>query len=109
MVVALIKYERLPEFCFACGLLGYSLRNCNNETAKNEAVEGSATKYGSWLKAAPPEHLSFHNQRRDERSGNGDGDNSTVKNDGTARGNIFISEFSRSDLIAVENRFLLRA
>ncbi|KAL5820960.1 hypothetical protein ACOSQ3_022842 [Xanthoceras sorbifolium] len=46
LVVAIIKYERLLEFCFGCGHLGHSLRDCENEAARDEALEGSATKYG---------------------------------------------------------------
>ncbi|KAL5788182.1 hypothetical protein ACOSP7_005131 [Xanthoceras sorbifolium] len=57
MITVLLKYERLPEFCHNCGLLGHPLRECM------EVVPGpSELKYGAWLKASPhvrPRVFSF--------------------------------------------------
>ncbi|KAL5752550.1 hypothetical protein ACOSQ2_023057 [Xanthoceras sorbifolium] len=63
LVAASIKYERLPEFYFACGLLGHELRDCDDETARREALEGSSTKFGSWLRTALLERLRPNFQR----------------------------------------------
>ncbi|KAL5744258.1 hypothetical protein ACOSQ2_027374 [Xanthoceras sorbifolium] len=61
MVVALIEYERLPEFFLGYRYLRHYLKDCDNEATKNEALEGLDTEYGLWLKAATLELLKFHN------------------------------------------------
>ncbi|KAL5791021.1 hypothetical protein ACOSQ2_005909 [Xanthoceras sorbifolium] len=48
-VVAPSRYERLPDFCFTCGEISYSLCDCYNDEAKKRALKGEYTKYGSWL------------------------------------------------------------
>ena len=45
-----LKYVKLPDFCYACGKLGHSYKNCD------QFVEGMAEddlQYGSWLRASP--------------------------------------------------------
>ncbi|XP_074363518.1 uncharacterized protein LOC141704100 [Apium graveolens] len=43
------KYERLSTFCFVCGLLGHSERDCDIVYANPEKVIDRA--YGVWLRA----------------------------------------------------------
>ncbi|KAL5823721.1 hypothetical protein ACOSQ4_021621 [Xanthoceras sorbifolium] len=81
LVAAPIKYERLLEFCFACGLLGHALRDCDDETAMREALDGSSTKFGSWLRAAPPERVRPNFQR------SGGQDKAKMENDGASSDN----------------------
>ncbi|KAL5865350.1 hypothetical protein ACOSQ3_002864 [Xanthoceras sorbifolium] len=50
----LLKYERLLEYCFCCGLLGHRFRECPGE---EEGLEPRATDefgFGSWLRASSP-------------------------------------------------------
>ncbi|KAK0590675.1 hypothetical protein LWI29_030302 [Acer saccharum] len=51
-VIVSLTYERLPEFCYECGKIGHGLRECPDDKARNEALEGSSTKYGSWMRVA---------------------------------------------------------
>ncbi|TXG53668.1 hypothetical protein EZV62_018924 [Acer yangbiense] len=57
IVVVGLKYERLPDFCFACGRIGHVIKECTDEEAKKGVLEGSITKFGPWLKASGPEKL----------------------------------------------------
>ncbi|KAK9032010.1 hypothetical protein V6N11_056295 [Hibiscus sabdariffa] len=43
-------YERLPEFCYFCGLVGHSLSSC---TAKPADLDARKLQYGSWLRVPP--------------------------------------------------------
>ncbi|TXG53380.1 hypothetical protein EZV62_022549 [Acer yangbiense] len=56
-IVALIHYERLLELCFAYGKIGHVMRDCCDEEAKKEALDGKTTRYGVWMKAAAPKGL----------------------------------------------------
>lgn len=52
-----LKYERLPEFCFACGKIGHSIKECSDSEARKAALEGSHNKFGAWLRATAPDRL----------------------------------------------------
>ncbi|TXG48581.1 hypothetical protein EZV62_024456 [Acer yangbiense] len=39
-----LKYEWLPELCFACGRVGHGIKECSDEEARKIALEGSPTK-----------------------------------------------------------------
>ena len=41
-----IQYERLPNFCYGCGVLGHNVEDCDQEYA-----EGEPKQYGHWLRA----------------------------------------------------------
>ncbi|TXG70272.1 hypothetical protein EZV62_005207 [Acer yangbiense] len=36
-----LKYEKLPDFCFACGRIGHGIKDCEDEVARKAALEGS--------------------------------------------------------------------
>ncbi|TXG69285.1 hypothetical protein EZV62_004220 [Acer yangbiense] len=47
----LIRYERLPEYCFHCGILGPSYQFCQLRRESDGLVSGKNFAYGPWLKA----------------------------------------------------------
>ncbi|TXG60181.1 hypothetical protein EZV62_014754 [Acer yangbiense] len=62
-----LKYERLPEFCFACGRIGHGIMECLDTEARKAAIEGNPTKFGAWMKAPIPEKSNS----RSNSQGNG--------------------------------------
>ncbi|KAF5469007.1 hypothetical protein F2P56_013112 [Juglans regia] len=44
-----LVYERLPDFCYQCGLLGHSLRECAEFISVNAEID--QLPYGAWLRA----------------------------------------------------------
>ncbi|KAL5839129.1 hypothetical protein ACOSQ4_011737 [Xanthoceras sorbifolium] len=52
LITALIKYERLPDFCYGCGYIGHSVRECHNSEVRKSIMEGVEPKFGVWLRAS---------------------------------------------------------
>lgn len=46
-VIILLTYEKLPDFCYRCGIIGHALRDC-----EDEKVVASNLEYGNWLRAS---------------------------------------------------------
>ena len=46
------KYERLPNFCYSCGLLSHSLKDCQDNSANILHNKGEL-QYGAWLRGEP--------------------------------------------------------
>ncbi|KAH9783095.1 zinc knuckle protein [Citrus sinensis] len=55
-----VQYERLPKFCFCCGLVGHQYREC----LKYKGQQKEKLAYGSWLKALPVTEWNRKNRRR---------------------------------------------
>ncbi|KAL5757093.1 hypothetical protein ACOSQ2_021839 [Xanthoceras sorbifolium] len=50
----LLKYERLPEHCYLCGMLGHSFRECSQCDESNFNGDVSTLPYGVWMRATSP-------------------------------------------------------
>ncbi|MBA0715330.1 hypothetical protein Golax_014233 [Gossypium laxum] len=51
--VAMVKYERLPNFCYGCELIGHSVEAC--KTVKlTEGMEEADLQFGEWLRVPLP-------------------------------------------------------
>ncbi|TXG54079.1 hypothetical protein EZV62_019335 [Acer yangbiense] len=62
IVVVGLKYERLPEFCYACGKIGHGIKECLDIEARNEALTGKTTKFGSWIRVTILDRSKIKNQ-----------------------------------------------
>ena len=47
------KYERLPNFCYRCGLLNHGLRDCPKGKMEH-GLESAPFQYGAWLRGEVP-------------------------------------------------------
>ncbi|KAL5781656.1 hypothetical protein ACOSP7_006685 [Xanthoceras sorbifolium] len=65
MITALIKYERLPDFCYGCGFIGHSFRECYNSEVRKNIMEGVEPKFGGWLRASPLDRSKFRQRGED--------------------------------------------
>lgn len=60
-----LKYERLPDFCFFCGIIGHTLKDCDNRVLSNSHMN-DLLEYGNWLRALPSS-TPFASNRRSSR------------------------------------------
>ncbi|KAK2662577.1 hypothetical protein Ddye_001151 [Dipteronia dyeriana] len=65
IVVVALKYERLPEFCYACGKIGHGFREYPNDDARTNTLEGSTPKYRAWLRVAAPDRTKFKSRQNE--------------------------------------------
>ena len=47
------KYERLPNFCYRCGLLEHDLKECLESAGSDKVEERGDLQYGAWLRGEP--------------------------------------------------------
>ncbi|KAL5743911.1 hypothetical protein ACOSQ2_027027 [Xanthoceras sorbifolium] len=64
MITTLIKYERLPDFCYGCGFIGHSFRECYNSGVRKNIMEGVEPKFGGWFRASPLDRSKFRGGSR---------------------------------------------
>lgn len=64
-----VTYERLPSFCYWCGRLGHTYKDCDHyherANTDNEITENNMP-YGEWLKASPMKRSQISPQRNTE-------------------------------------------
>nr|POE81554.1 hypothetical protein CFP56_18702 [Quercus suber] len=51
------KYERLPNFCYRCGLLEHDLKECPKSVGNDKGDEREDFQYGAWLRRDPIKRL----------------------------------------------------
>ncbi|KAH7575706.1 hypothetical protein JRO89_XS02G0199800 [Xanthoceras sorbifolium] len=52
-VVMLLRYERLPEYCFECGMVSHSIRECDCGLGPGGRGKDEVA-YGLWMRAVSP-------------------------------------------------------
>lgn len=45
-----MKYKRLPNFCFQCGIIGHVQKDCFLSQENTERKKGFVAQYGTWLR-----------------------------------------------------------
>ena len=53
------QYERLTNFCYMCGRIRHSERECSEKGETNGGVEKEKYQYGAWLRAEPMKRTGF--------------------------------------------------
>uniref|UniRef100_A0A2C9VDS7 CCHC-type domain-containing protein n=1 Tax=Manihot esculenta TaxID=3983 RepID=A0A2C9VDS7_MANES len=61
-----VKHERLPTFCYACGIIGHIAKLCNNKALLEEGCAKNQNKssFGPWLHAKTPLSTSLFDKPR---------------------------------------------
>ena len=59
------KYERLPNFCFLCGILGHDEKHCSSSQDRSEC----SRQYGDWLRANNGARGGLEKQKAASNSG----------------------------------------
>jgi hypothetical protein len=52
------KYEKLPKFCYTCGIIKHSRLGCAQQGSRAKAGEGEEQQYGPWLRVPFPPRRS---------------------------------------------------
>ena len=67
----LFKYERLPNFCYKCGMLDHDLKDCPN--SKGECRNGGLTElqYGAWMRGDPVKRSVWESHLTKKNGGEG--------------------------------------
>ncbi|XP_021749920.1 uncharacterized protein LOC110715641 [Chenopodium quinoa] len=63
-----IKYERLSDFCFYCGILDHTDKECTKKEEEDDSSTEVVYQYGPWLRASPLKiSRSMQSDREKER------------------------------------------
>jgi hypothetical protein len=50
----LFKYEKIPRFCFSCGIIRHGPGGCMNQRGRRALGDAEETQFGKWLSVTPP-------------------------------------------------------
>lgn len=67
-----VTYERLPSFCYWCGKLGHTTKDCEeyqDNTEGTAPVSEDKLPYGEWMKASPLKNVQIVKKRGDDEIG----------------------------------------
>lgn len=59
-------YERLPSFCYWCGKLGHTHKDCEqllDQEDKEGSIEQNQMPYGDWMRASPMKNIQMMTER----------------------------------------------
>ena len=55
----LFKYERLPNFCYRCGLLEHDLKDCTRKDGVDDNGDTGELQYGAWMRGEPARRVGW--------------------------------------------------
>ncbi|KAK4387741.1 hypothetical protein Sango_2380700 [Sesamum angolense] len=65
-LTAALTYERLPNFCYICGILGHIMQDCSSAVGGKGTEGGEDLQYGAWLRESRTVRVSFPSYRGSE-------------------------------------------
>ncbi|KAL0458443.1 UNVERIFIED_CONTAM: hypothetical protein Slati_0471500 [Sesamum latifolium] len=68
-ITVTFTYDRLPNFCYGCGLVGHILRDCERQLEEPERRRIDELPYGPWLRES--REVRFGVSSRGHESGGG--------------------------------------
>ena len=88
------KFERLPNFCYRCGLLNHALKDCKEGIELNKVEGAEVLQYGAWLRGDPIRRGGYEMPRSGFRN---EGEGSSKKSEDRTAKTPAVSRVPRKD------------